>query len=102
MADNLLTSKRAYASHTYSLLSVIPEMYVSTVDDQGAVVCRIDDMIVAAVISLQHPMGSGADEICAWIEVHTVPHLLFGGICGDDCFENYSEALVARTVMLTI
>ena len=26
-------------------------------------------MVVAAVISLQHPLGSGLDDICAWIEV---------------------------------
>ena len=27
-------------------------------------------MVVAAVISLQDPLGSGPDEICIWIEVH--------------------------------
>ena len=32
-------------------------------------VCSVDDMVVAAVISLQHPVGSGPDDICAWIEV---------------------------------
>lgn len=32
-------------------------------------ICRVDDMVVAAVISLQHPLGSGPDDICAWIEV---------------------------------
>ena len=31
--------------------------------------CRIEDMVVAAVISLQNPLGSGPDEICTWIEV---------------------------------
>ena len=31
--------------------------------------CRVDDMVVAAVISLQDPVGSGADDICTWIEV---------------------------------
>ncbi|DBA98263.1 TPA: hypothetical protein ACH3X1_001186 [Trebouxia sp. C0004] len=30
----------------------------------------VDDMVVAAVISLQDPVGSGADEICTWIEEH--------------------------------
>lgn len=32
-------------------------------------VCSVDDMVVAAVISLQDPVGSGPDDICAWIEV---------------------------------
>ena len=32
--------------------------------------CRVDDMVVAAVISLQDPVGSGADDICTWIEVN--------------------------------
>lgn len=27
-------------------------------------------MVVAAVISLQDPLGSGPDKICTWIEVH--------------------------------
>lgn len=31
--------------------------------------CSVDDMVVAAVISLQDPVGSGPDDICAWIEV---------------------------------
>lgn len=30
----------------------------------------VDDMVVAAVISLQDPVGSGADDICTWIEDH--------------------------------
>ncbi|KAL0029700.1 hypothetical protein WJX79_003314 [Trebouxia sp. C0005] len=30
----------------------------------------VDDMVVAAVISLQDPGGSGADDICIWIEEH--------------------------------
>lgn len=31
--------------------------------------CSVDDMVVAAVISLQDPVGSGLDDICTWIEV---------------------------------
>ena len=31
--------------------------------------CRIDDMVVAAVISLRDPSGSGPEDICTWIEV---------------------------------
>ena len=31
--------------------------------------CSVDDMVVAAVISLQDPVGSDADDICTWIEV---------------------------------
>lgn len=30
----------------------------------------VDDMVVAAVISLQDPVGSGPDDICTWIEAH--------------------------------
>ena len=35
----------------------------------GCGVCSVDDMVVAAVISLQDPVGSGPGDICAWIEV---------------------------------
>jgi len=35
-------------------------------------------MVVAAVISLQDPVGSGADAICTWIEVSVYST---GGFC---------------------
>lgn len=40
--------------------------------------CSVDDMVVAAVISLQDPVGSGADDICTWIEVSIYST---GGFC---------------------
>ncbi len=33
-------------------------------------------MVVAAVISLQDPLGSGPDDICTWIEVHALAHVV--------------------------
>lgn len=34
-----------------------------------ACVCRPDDMVVAAIISLQDPVGSHPDDIMHWIQV---------------------------------
>ncbi|KAL3132057.1 hypothetical protein ABBQ32_008673 [Trebouxia sp. C0010 RCD-2024] len=39
----------------------------SSPDGKGGPI--VDDMVVAAVISLQDPVGSGLDDICTWIEV---------------------------------
>ena len=35
---------------------------------------RPDDMVVAAIISLQDPLGSHPDDIIAWIEVRSACH----------------------------
>ncbi|KAL3132058.1 hypothetical protein ABBQ32_008673 [Trebouxia sp. C0010 RCD-2024] len=40
----------------------------SSPDGKGGPI--VDDMVVAAVISLQDPVGSGLDDICTWIEDH--------------------------------
>lgn len=48
--------------------------------------CRIADMVVAAVISMQDPLGSGPDEICSWIEVKglqlTLQDMYCKSLCG--------------------
>lgn len=46
----------------------------------------LEDMVVAAVISLQDPLGSGPDEICTWIEgdckrCHSTPAWCVWGTC---------------------
>ena len=35
--------------------------------------CRPDDMVVAAIISLQDPVGSHPDDIMHWIQVSHAP-----------------------------
>lgn len=59
--------------HSPILHLSVPAQYKQAILFMSGVcgVCSVDDMVVAAVISLQDPVGSGPDDICAWIEVET-------------------------------
>ena len=62
-------------------------------------VCSVDDMVVAAVISLQDPVGSGPDDICAWIEVR---RLAFSPLLLDSCIPCHTACTCVQVLFARV